>query len=572
MFINFDKYKKSIENAVSETMETLAFSEVTGTKIIDDIPKSLENPLAAKIEITEPIKMDVIIALNYEYASSLLGTVLGNEKISDDEEKVKDFVMELANGIAGNFAININNENKETEVGLPVIIKKINKNEINNEKVYFDFSLEENNLIVCLIRNDKQLYHKNNVINRMTPINYLQDYENTTELLIMIVDDFNTDRKRLSRIISREGYNVIEAASGKEALAIIKEEKPDLILLDIIMPDMLGFEVCERIKEKPEFYEVPIIFVTSKDDAEFKVKGFKVGGVDYITKPYNVEEVIARVNTHLKLENAMKMIKNLNIQLENKLEERTKHLIKTERIAVFGQYVQGIIHNMKNFLSCILGASNLMRIYLNKEEFENEVYHKLSNKINIIEKNAKNLGRMINSLMKKSRSDSKEEFEHLDLNELLRQELSFLESDFFYKNKVTKKILLSDDSILIYAIPSMISQIFHNIVRNALDAMQDEPSPTLIISTEKTDNDVIISVIDNGTGIPDDIISKIFNPFFTTKEKKYYDNTIFSGTGLGLHICNEMIKIHNGKINVESTYGKGTKFSIILPKSEVFFN
>jgi len=397
--------------------------------------------------------------------------------------------------------------------------------------------------------------------------------ESTCKDLILIVDDLPKNLQVLGTILSRENYEISMATSGKQALSIIDKKLPDIVLLDIMMPGMDGFEVAENIKSSDKSRHIPIIFVSAKGDAESKVKGFEVGGEDYITKPFQKSEVLARVKTHLKLKKAMDTINSYNHQLELMLEERTKELIKAERLSAFSLLSQGIVHNLKNPLTIISGSAQILE-YTMPKEINKNVPDSVKNFIFTTEKKAKTITTsvqlmvdMINSLMAKSRNDKCENIERIDINEILKTETDFLKADLDFKNKVKKEMYFSAKKLIVEAVPGEISQVFQNLVRNALDAMHNQTEPSISISSGESSTHVWFSIKDNGPGIAKENHEKVFDPFFTTKPKAT-DNPENkpTGTGLGLHMCDQMIKSYNGMIKLISEPGKGTEFKVFLPK------
>ncbi len=397
---------------------------------------------------------------------------------------------------------------------------------------------------------------------------------------LLIVDDSKPQRDYLAKILQKKDYFIIQAENGEEALSKLKDERPDLILIDVSMPGMSGLDLCEKIKSDPELFEIPVLFISSRDDQHSIFAGFKIGAADYIIKPFYPDEVLARVRTHLKLSEAMTMIREHSDLLEQMLDKRTKELIRSERQAAFGQLVQGIVHNLRGPLTNIGGFSNLIGMAVEKINLDNsicpinkpkecrEFFDKVKENIGTIDSSTKCLVEMMDSLMKKSRSDQVESFEVFDLSDIIRQELLFLDADMWYKHKVNKKISLSKDALKIYAVPSMVSQVFQNIMKNACDALFDSEEPTISVRTGKTNGEVWFTVSDNGPGMDYVSLSRIFEPFYTTKPKEKTDRKDSPvGTGLGLYICTNMIEFHKGKIETTSQLEKGTTFKVILPNN-----
>ncbi|MDH4320965.1 MAG: response regulator [Desulfobulbaceae bacterium] len=404
-----------------------------------------------------------------------------------------------------------------------------------------------------------------------------------SEFDILIVDDEFVNRFLLKDILEQDGYQTHEANNGIEAIEAAVHRKTDLILMDIMMPDMDGYETCRRLKEDPRTTNIPVIFVTALTDTENLVTGFAVGAEDYLGKPIREGEVRARVQTHLKLKAAMDKISHYNEELEKVVAESSRELIRTERQAAFGQLIQGIVHNLKGPLTTIRGSSQACRSTLRMIRSEIEQggdaplpdvtkVAKLTDgaikAIDLAETASGRLTEMINSLMSKSSADQSSKPERLDLNSIIRSELAFLEGDLHFKHHIKKNIDLTPKPIPILAVAPEIAQVFNNMISNAIDAMHGNADQTISISTSLNNHYAWLSITDTGGGIAPEHINKIFDPFFTTKPKHDDSNPSPKGpigTGLGLYMCLRSIKALNGDILVESQKGQGTTFNIKIP-------
>ena len=399
---------------------------------------------------------------------------------------------------------------------------------------------------------------------------------------LLIIDD-RSENIDILRNIFKDRYLVKAATSGSQGLKIIRDKPPpDLILLDIVMPEMDGFEVCRKIRKDVRFKSIPIIFITAKTDIRDKIQGFSEGGVDYITKPFEPEEVRARVHTHVDLQNASKWIQTYNEELETLLQIRTKELIHSERQAAFGQLVQGIVHNISNPLSGIKGSQQYIQLLIDQykqgthtPEEETAVLKSLAweteKACELIGHSVRQLNQITQSLLAKNRTDKTDRIKRIDINELIRVEVNFLEADMRFKHDLDKTIQLSDCSLVSDVIPAEIAQVFHNIVINALDAMNQTEKRKMIIRSGKSDSNICIEVRDNGSGISRDIQDRIFDPFFTTKTRREVPGDTSSlpvGTGLGLWMCRETLKTYGGSIRFESEPGQGTVFYIRIPQAK----
>ncbi len=395
---------------------------------------------------------------------------------------------------------------------------------------------------------------------------------------IMVVDDVLKNIQLMLTILSDEGYDIHFATSGVNALQSIQDKHIDLILLDIMMPEMDGYEVCRRLKANPVTSDIPVIFLTAKDAVEDKVKGFELGAVDYVSKPFQVREILARIHTHLELKKAREIIHTYNRQLEDLLEKRTRDLIVSERQAIFGQLVQGIVHNLKNPLSASMMSAQMINVAVDK--FKNadhaapdckaseELLERILRAVKMIENSNNTLNDIITSMLTKSRQDKSETQKDIDLNHLIATEIAFMKSDLVFKNKVVKKVSLHPAPLLVHVVAGDISQVFQNLIRNALDAMFNQKDQKMEISTRCNDGFAELVVRDNGPGIPPEIQDRIFDPFFSTKpttQNKNQSSDKPVGTGLGLWMCRESISAVNGTITVDSEPGKGTTFTVRIP-------
>ena len=386
---------------------------------------------------------------------------------------------------------------------------------------------------------------------------------------LLIVDDDPVNVAVLEEIFS-DTDTLRTAQSGEDALRLATEFMPDLILLDVMMPHLDGFETCRRLKANPETSEIPVLFLTASTDLKSKLAGFSCGGADYITKPFAAEDVIARTKIHLKLRDAQQLIQRHNQELEVLLEERTRELIHTERHAAFSLLMQGIIHNLKGPLTAVMGLSDFIPFLIKKEVNELAAdpvristaaviafLNKIADNSRLIAGAAQELKTMIDSMMTKSKSDKENDLKTVDLNTLILQELNFLDGDMRFKHSTQKTIHLAKSTLSIRVVPSEISQVISNLIRNAMDATYLIKHPTLLIESGRQQGEAWFSVGDDGPGIPPEIREKIFDPFFTTKPRAgEAENNQPTGTGLGLYTVSVMMNSYGGRVSVgESPLG-----------------
>ena len=396
---------------------------------------------------------------------------------------------------------------------------------------------------------------------------------------ILIVDDDPINISILEEIFE-ESAQLATAEDGETALRIVDTFLPDIILLDIMMPGLNGFETCAELKARVTTKHIPIIFLSAKNSLEDKIQGFDCGGADYVTKPFEAEEVIARVSTHLQLLKARQLIKQQNDNLELLLETRTQELIQSERNAAFSLMVKGIIHNLRGPLTAVIGLSDvicesakrhidrykdpaliptetLVDILQNTEE-NAELIHSAANELNT----------MISSLMSRSRSDKLTHIEQVDLNTLVEHELKFLNGNMCFKHKTQKTIELHPHPLPICVVAAELSQCFQNLVHNALDAIYAQPLKLLHISTKQEESWAVLSVEDNGPGIPPDQRKLILDPFYTTKPRIAKKPDEPTGTGLGLYTVSNIITSFEGRIEISDSKLGGAAVTLYLPLDE----
>jgi signal transduction histidine kinase len=387
---------------------------------------------------------------------------------------------------------------------------------------------------------------------------------------LLIIDDNPTNLSILFEYLTNYGFKVFVALDGETAVEQIEYTKPDLILLDVMMPGMNGFETCHRLKTNPITQDIPVIFLTALSDTVDKVQGFKIGAVDYITKPIQHEEVLSRIQTHLtirklqeKLQEKNQELAQLNQNLEVLVKARTKQLIHQEKTAIIGRLTQGIIHNLRTPIQTIF-------LYRDIAETASDEHSKQSllNFIKKMAQAAQQINQLMDNLMYKSRLDQTVELVPINVNNFLRRELDLFEANPYFKYQIRKEYLLDEtlpDLLLIYADMSL---VFDNLINNALDAMWDRENKELIIATRQDQERVYIDFQDTGCGINSENLSRIFEPFYTSKRPKGEEKIIGepTGTGLGLYTCIEILKNFSGKITVTSEVEKGSTFTVTLLK------
>jgi two-component system, NtrC family, sensor kinase len=426
---------------------------------------------------------------------------------------------------------------------------------------------------------------------------------------ILIVDDTPNNIRVLFDILHGAGFKVSVVKSGELALEKVPFIQPDLILLDVMMPGIDGFETCRRLKVDESTKDIPIIFMTALADVENKVKGLQIGAVDYIIKPIQVEEVIARVNVHLALRNTQVQLMNEVLErreAQTKLQQTLKELqqtqtqlVQSEKMSSLGELVAGVAHEINNPVNFIYGnithadayIKDLLRILQLYQEYNpnpapeveaeaeavdlNFLTKDLPKLLDSMKIGAKRIREIVLSLRIFSRLDEAE-MKSVDIHEGIDSTLMILGHRLKGKSDRPNIDVIKEYGNLpmVECYPGQLNQVFMNILSNAIDALEEllvisheslvknseqMTSPQIRIRTEVIENQVMIRIADNGSGIPSEVRQRIFDPFFTTK-------AVGVGTGMGLAISYQIItEKHQGTLECFSEPGSGTEFVIAIP-------
>lgn len=378
------------------------------------------------------------------------------------------------------------------------------------------------------------------------------------EDVILIVDDNNNNLQLLGNLLKIYNYRLMLANSGIKALEAVKRKKPDLILLDIMMPEMSGYRVCEILKETDDFNDVPIIFLTAKSETSDIVKGFKLGGSDYITKPFEKEELLARIETQLTL----KRQKDLIISQKNELTTKNDELIESEAklkdaLNTKDKFFSIIAHDLKSPLSSVM---NLLQLI--DSDFESFETEELKEIIQELSTSTKNVFSLLDNLLHWARSQTgKINYTPLNISvPLIVDQVSSVFTSLLQDKKINLK--KNVDNYEIFADTQMVNTILRNLISNAIKFTPENGTIEVIA----TDNGEFVKfeVKDSGIGMSEEVINKLFRidvhhtSLGTNNEK---------GTGLGLILCKEFVENNKGKIWVESKVGEGSSFIFTLPKT-----
>jgi len=368
--------------------------------------------------------------------------------------------------------------------------------------------------------------------------------------IILSVDD-EEKNLRITQHIFEDDYQFVSASSGEDALEKIKEFVPAVILLDIMMPGIDGYEVCKIIKSDRRFDLTKIILISGKAMLEERLKGYEMGADDYVVKPFDPDELLAKIKIFIQLHTSQKELKKLNASLEEEVNLRTDQLIKSERIRYIGMHSAEIVHNLNNPITVIRGYTYQL---LSKNP-ENNSYIQINKAVSSL----MDIVKSVLGAVQKS-----EVVNPIDLNEVIRAEIEFIKINTAYRFKIKTELSLNSIPNFV-GVHTHFSQIIGNLVKNSAEAMANTGG-TLSLSTDQVEENIRIQISDTGSGINQDNIEQIFTPLFTTKNGT--DGSEVIGTGLGLAYCKKMVEGYKGTISVKSAPEEGTTFIILLPLNE----
>jgi len=384
---------------------------------------------------------------------------------------------------------------------------------------------------------------------------------------ILIVDDSLSYLSALLDRLERHGFMIVLAQTAAEGLMRAEFAEPDLILLDVVMPGIDGFEACRRLKACKATKDIPVIFMTGLTDPKQKVTGFDAGGVDYITKPFQLEEVLARINTHLALRKANRELQDMIITLDKARED----LVRNQRLAGLGAMVAGIAHELNTPIGNSLMASTTFEMQtdeitrhltaeggITRKEFEHYIKNaQLS--VDILGRNLHRAAEIVTN------------FKQVAVDQTSSQRRSFLLAEVVAGNVLTLQPTIQrtpyviqqriPPDLMMESYPGPIGQVVTNLINNAIVHGYEGRNEGLIdISASLSGQGLVtLSVEDHGAGIQKEYLPRIFDPFFTTKLG-------VGGSGLGLNIVHNIVtEILGGVIVVVSEPGGGTRFTLTLP-------
>ncbi|OGU55239.1 MAG: hypothetical protein A2V66_01090 [Ignavibacteria bacterium RBG_13_36_8] len=418
---------------------------------------------------------------------------------------------------------------------------------------------------------------------------------------ILIVEDSPTQREQLKFILEKNNYTVQAAQNGSEALKMLKESKPSLIVTDILMPEMDGYTLCKKLKEDKDFADIPILLLTSLSDPHDVIKGLQAGADNFLTKPYKEQFLLSRIkyilinqelrkgglSSEVGLEivfggekyfinsNRMQIIDLLlstyenAIQKNNELAEANKQLIRMHQELELkntqlnklnddkSRFLRMAAHDLRNPIAAIISSANFLLEITDQKLSENELEY-----FELIDRSGNFVLQLLNELLDLEVIESGNlqlNLEKLDLVKSIQRNISFHKS-FAEKKSIVIDFKSQDKQVIVDIDQVKIDQVLNNLISNAIKF--SHPESHILLNVSKKENEAVVSVTDKGQGIPKEEFGKLFKPFGKTSVRATRGE---ESTGLGLSIVKKIIESHNGKVWVESVVEKGSTFYFSLP-------
>jgi signal transduction histidine kinase len=416
---------------------------------------------------------------------------------------------------------------------------------------------------------------------------------------VLIVEDNAEMRRLLAFLIGRE-FRVRVANNGRTALEAVQQAAPELVVTDVMMPEMSGTDLCRALKENPETRGIPVVLVTSKAEREMKIEGLELGADDYVTKPFHPRELLARVRSLVRLRQLQEEIAAQNASLEAsnadlertlaELKEAEVQLVQAERLAAVGELAAGVAHEVNNPLNFARNSLSTLRTYVDDlrnvaqrvADLDTSNPSKLSQQLEELEREKSELGfadladalkelvAIVNEGLDRTAhlvSDLRDfaaprrgEKHPVNIGAGLRSTVHLLGQKFRESGaEVTLEVEKPVPTVLGDA--SALNQVFLNLLKNAAEAIEGRGG-AIRVEVGLEEAHVVVRVHDTGPGIEAAVKARLFEPFYTTKSAG-------EGTGLGLSMSRRIIEEHRGSIKIDSEPGRGTCVTVRLPVEEM---
>ena len=361
---------------------------------------------------------------------------------------------------------------------------------------------------------------------------------------ILIVDDVISNVLLLKVLLGKEKYNILTASGGREAIEITVNQQPDLILLDVMMPEMTGFEVAAHLKNNSKTANIPIIFLTALNSTEYVVKGFQAGANDFITKPFNKEELLVRVNHQISLVAAKRLI------LE-KTEELRRTIVGRDKL------YSVIAHDLRSPLASIKMVLNMLVLTLSKESLGSEMYQMLE----MANHSTEDVFSLLDNLLKWTKSQVGKlnvVYMDFDINEVINGVIEIFSLVSASKN--IKLVHTSNSPVMVHGDIDMLKTILRNLLSNALKFSYENSQ--ILIDTSISDGMAVISVKDSGKGMSKEDQGRLLK---TETHFSSYGTNNEEGSGLGLLLCQDFANKNGGRLWFDSEEGNGSTFYFSVP-------
>ncbi len=383
------------------------------------------------------------------------------------------------------------------------------------------------------------------------------------DCLILVVDDVRQNLQVIGEILEVAGYETTFAPSGQQALSRVESAHPDLILLDLMMPEMSGLEVCEILKNNPEFSEIPIIFLTASNEIENLLEAFKNGANDYITKPFRSEEILVRIEAQLTNQKLKQKLEEKNQELETEIgvrrrtEEALKQAVELANAAnrAKSSFLANMSHELRTPLNAILGFTQLL-------SHSSNLTREQKNNLGIIHRSGEHLLNLINDILDLAKIENYDDKVPINLTQFILKDM-LVELEEMFRLKLREKGLMLDiivENRVPIAIESdrlKLRQILINLLSNAIKFTPSGEIKLRVNAIIDPGNTFLsFEITDTGKGISPEELSKLFQPFVQTET----GIAAAEGTGLGLVICRKYVRLLGGEITVSSQPNVGTTF------------
>lgn len=368
-----------------------------------------------------------------------------------------------------------------------------------------------------------------------------------------MVDDTPTNLAVVASRLEEQGFEVLVAQDGEEAMGRVHYVRPDLILLDVMLPGIDGFEICRRLKTDPATCDIPIIFMTALGGTEDKVAAFQAGAVDYVTKPFQIDEVLARVRTHMALHFLQQKLVEHNRRLETEVAERSKAEGELRAAnAELDSFAHAVSHDLRAPLRQMGGCAQILMLNYGAQMPE-ECHPFLDQIVRASQK----MGELIEGLLQLSHSSRSElECKRVDLTALAELVLAELERST-PERQVEWEVA---PGLQAWADPRLLEVLMRNLLGNAWKYTAATAQPRIRVYAEGTEGQSRFCVADNGAGFDMKRAAKLFQPF-----QRLHRETEFPGIGIGLATVQRIVARHGGSIDVNAAPGCGATFCFTLP-------